>query len=96
MKRKIAAMQEIHGMDAAHTCRDCCNFVRFRYHDRILRKCKAYGVTSSMARDWAGSWMACGLFGEPFPECCRPLIELLKGGRQTEDAPLEDQCTWEI
>lgn len=74
MLRKIEAMHYRYGQVNEH-CRDCSHFIKGRYHDSILRKCKAYGMTHSEASDWAGKYLACGLFNQPLPEHHRPVIE---------------------
>ena len=84
VKRKIAAMRAEYG-SAAGFCRDCRNFVSVRYHDRILRKCAAYGITHSEASDWAGRWLACGLYGVDFGTLGRrPLMEALRAPKKLE------------
>ena len=84
VKKKIDAMRAEYG-SAAGFCRDCRNFVSVRYHDRILRKCAAYGITHSEASDWAGKWLACGLYGVDFDTLGRkPLIETLRAKKELE------------
>ena len=86
--RKIARMHELFGVEIGHTCGECVNFVSGRYHDRILRKCAAYGLTHSEASDWAKSWTACKMFGHEYNG--RPIIEL-RESRKEPDVPLEGQ-----
>ena len=71
-------------------CADCCNFVSGRYHNKVLQKCKAYGLTHSEASDWRKKWNACGLFNVPFESLSpkrRPIIELKKyaTGKRADD-----------
>ena len=95
MVRKIEAMYLFYGKREGHVCRECCNYVRGRYHDRALRKCEAYGLTHSEASDWTGKWTACGHFGQPFREWEQPLIEVLKSGRRAmADAPIAGQIAF--
>lgn len=63
---KIDKMHAFYGIRGTEQCKNCCNYIRYRYHDRQMRKCIAYGDTRSAATDWAGTYTACGLFGEPF------------------------------
>jgi hypothetical protein len=65
--RKLDLMHKIYGI-RNHKCGECCNFVSWRHHDRILRKCSVYGLTHSEASDWAKSWVACGHFDKEFDE----------------------------
>lgn len=58
--RKIDLMHQLFGPGEG-TCANCSNYVSSRYHDRILRKCKVYGLTSSEASDWKKSSVACGM-----------------------------------
>lgn len=45
-------------------CKDCPNFKRWWCGNKIVRKCKVYGVTHSIATDWNAGFDACGLFGQ--------------------------------
>lgn len=74
--RKVDLMHELFGRSEGHRCGDCPNFVCGRYRSRMLRKCKAYGLTHSEASDWAKSWEACGLFGKAYSG--GPVIEVAK------------------
>lgn len=87
MRRKIEAMHYLYGQKNEH-CRDCDHFVKGRYHDTILRKCEAYGLTHSEASDWAGKHIACGLFNVPLPEHHQPVI---KTKRYEADAIIPEQ-----
>jgi len=84
--RKIALMHEIHGVKPMHKCGDCSNFISGRYHDRILRKCKRYGLTHSEATDWAKSWTACGILNIPLPDGEKTVIEVKKMSRRVREA----------
>ena len=96
MKDKIGRMHRAYGMDKSHVCKDCCNFVRGRYHNRTLKKCKAYGLTHSEASDWANSWTACGLFNKPFEDIpFRPMIENRGNGGGDTSEPLQGQMEME-
>lgn len=63
---KINAMHAHHGVCSEQQCKNCCNYITYRYRDRTMRKCVAYGDTRSQSTDWTGKYMACGLFGKPF------------------------------
>ena len=66
-------------------CRDCCNFISGKYHNRTYRKCVAYGMTHSEASDWAWKWLACGLYGTDFDTLGRkPLIKTLCSPKKLE------------
>lgn len=93
--KKIDFMHLQFGKRADKHCAQCCNFVEGRYRDRILRKCRVYGLTHSEASDWAMTWTACGMFDQEYSG--RPLIELraqetrkLRHGQPGEE-PLEGQ-----
>lgn len=73
--KKIDAMHELFGACSGRKCKECPNFIKFRYHDVMLRKCNAYGLTHSEASDWAGKWEACGLFGKEYVG--RPIMQTL-------------------
>lgn len=81
MKKQIALMHKYFGRAYTERCGTCCNFVRDRYHDRILQKCERYGLTHSEASDWAQSWEACGVYNTPLPDGERPLMEYAGRGR---------------
>ena len=57
--RKIELMHQQFGVVAGKTCGECSNLTEHRY-DKLYRKCKIYGETSSEATDWAMRWTACG------------------------------------
>lgn len=76
MSRKIELMHELFGRNEGRKCGECSNLVCGRYRDRILRKCKVYGLTHSEASDWTKHWEACGLFGKPYAG--GPVIEIAK------------------
>jgi hypothetical protein len=82
MKKQLERMHMVYGKSHVLKCGTCCNFVRDRYHDRMLQKCERYGLTHSEASDWAQSWEACGMHNVPLPENERPMIERCKGTRE--------------
>ena len=93
--RKINLMHRIFGVCDGHTCRECSNFVKGKYHNRTLRKCKVYGMTHSEATDWAGRWQACGAFnreigGKPVMREVRP------ERREPDNTPLDGQMMMEV
>lgn len=96
--RKIDLMHRCFGKTDGHTCGECSNLVEGRYHDKILRKCKVYGMTHSEATDWAKRWLACGMFNKPYTG--GPIMQLVKRSSnrppQTPEEPLEGQMSWEV
>lgn len=95
--RKIALMQKLFGKRYGQTCRECSNLVKGRYHDRILTKCKVYGLTHSEASDWAGKWQACGMFNQPWDK--QPVITEVRPERKQKEAdntPLDGQMSLEV
>ena len=96
--RKQQLMYKHFGMCNGHLCGECSNLVEGRYHDKILRKCKVYGLTHSEASDWAKRWQACGMFNKPYTG--GPIIELVKRSSnkppQAPEEPLEGQMTLEV
>lgn len=95
--RKISLMHRLFGVCDGHACRECSNLVKGRYHDRILTKCKAYGMTHSEASDWAGRWQACGAFNQAINR--GPVIrDVVPDRRQkeTDSSPLDGQMMIEI
>lgn len=95
--RKIALMHKLFGKRYGHTCRECSNLVKGRYHNRMLTKCKVYGLTHSEASDWAGRWQACGAFNREISR--QPVIrEVVPERKQKEvdNTPLEGQIGFEV
>lgn len=85
--RKIKLMHLQFGKASEkHICGECSNFERYRYHDKLYRKCTVYGVTSSEASDWAKKYEACGMFNQEYTG--RPIIELVKHNSSSEPEPL--------
>lgn len=94
--RKIDLMHKVFGKTGGmHICKECSNFVQGQYHDRILRKCKVYGLTHSQASDWAKRYEACGMFNKEWKG--HDIIELVKrGGVQPKDViPLDGQIAFD-
>lgn len=92
--RKIDLMHQQFGVFDGHACRECSNLVKGRYHDRILTKCQVYGLTHSEASDWAGRWLACGMFNREYTGC--PVIELVQRDRREPkppEGPLDGQMS---
>lgn len=95
--RKIALMHRLFGVCEGRTCRECSNFVKGKYHDRTLCKCKVYGMTQSEASDWTGRWQACGAFNRTINR--GPVIREVVPDRmqkETENAPLDGQLRMEF
>ena len=89
--RKIDLMHRQFGKYSSkglHICGECSNFIRYRYHDKLYRKCTVYGVTSSEASDWARKYEACGMFNQEYNG--NPIIELVKHNASPEPEPLLD------
>ena len=94
---KIALIHRLFGALDGHTCRECSNFVKGRYHDRTICKCNVYGITHSEASDWAGRWHACGMFNKTWDK--QPVIrEVVRERKQkgTDNSPLEGQIRIEV
>ena len=91
MRRKIAAMHDHYGVDEqGRNCSDCCNFVKYVYMGVTYRKCRAYGDSRSVTTDWAGKYIGCGIWGEPFDnKNWVPLICVLR--RKNDNGPVEGQ-----
>ena len=93
--RKVELMHRMFGKNEAHTCGECNNLVEGRYHTRILRKCRIYGLTHSEASDWAKRWTACGKFNCEYSG--RPIIDFVRPDRTKppiQDEPLENQISF--
>lgn len=76
MTRTIQRMHDLFGRDYLHKCGQCINFNTETYLH--YKKCQRYGVTSSAASNWAGSWMACGKFNAPMTPGEKSITGLLK------------------
>lgn len=64
-KKPIELMHLYFGVKGGiHCCGTCCNLLTLKKGQRTVRKCKAFGVTSSASSDFAKRWDACGLYGE--------------------------------
>ena len=95
--RKIDLMHRIFGVSDGHVCRECSNFVKGKYHDRTLCKCRVYGMTHSEATDWAGRWQACGAFNRTLNR--QPVMREVRPERKQKEAdntPLEGQISFEV
>ena len=96
--RKIDLMHRQFGKCDGHTCGECSNLVEGRYHDKILRKCKVYGMTHSEASDWAKRWLACGLFNKHWAD--KPIIRIVRPTRkdkeEMQNTPVEGQMSMEV
>ena len=91
--RKIQLMHQMFGRKDDERCKDCSNFGRTLVGDKkLVRKCKAYGVTGSEASDWCASYPACGLFNQDYVG--RKIIDFVKPERakDIDNDPLE----WQI
>ena len=69
---------------------------KYIYHDKVLCKCKVYGLTHSEATDWAGRWMACGAFNRAISR--KPLVREVVPERKRKEAdntPIDGQISLE-
>lgn len=64
MKRKPIDMMHLYFGERGECCGTCCNLREWRYNDKKVRKCVAYGGLHSQKADWAKRWTACGLYGK--------------------------------
>lgn len=94
--RKIQAMYKHYGRRWGKWCKDCLHYLRYWYHDKPYRKCRAYGQSHSEATDWTGKWEACGLFDKTLPAGLIPMVDVLRGRKRTApEEPLEGQLSLE-
>ena len=63
--KKIDLMHSKFGTTPGKTCGECENMVEHRY-DKKYYKCFHYGLSASVATDWAKKWEACGLFNKEY------------------------------
>ena len=95
--RKIDLMHRLFGICEGHACRECSNFVKGKYHDRTLCKCRVYGMTNSEASDWAGRWQACGMFNQTWGK--NPVMREVvpeRTRKEAENMPLDGQIRLEV
>lgn len=97
MKNQLETMHRLYGKDHAHKCGQCSNFVRGRYHDRMLQKCERFGLSHSETSDWAQRWPACGMFNVPMPDDDKPVKDWAKRAqhRIVADEPADGQIRME-
>lgn len=95
--RKISLMHRIFGISDGRKCRECSNFIKGKYHDRTLCKCRVYGMTHSEASDWAGRWLACGMFNKTWDKqpVMREVVQERKQ-KKTDNSPMEGQISLEV
>lgn len=89
--RKQYLMYELFGKSEG-LCQDCEHFLRYRHHNKTVRKCDVYGDTRSEASDWKGSAQACGLYPDK-PYNGRNVIELVHGSKEPEDFQIDGQIS---
>lgn len=86
--RKIDLMHREFGyVGGMHICKECKNFIKYRYQGKPYKKCKVYGVTASAASDWANKYEACGMFNIEYHGT--PIINLVKRGRRSQDNEMQ-------
>lgn len=85
--RKIAAMHQVYGKVHGKTCEECPHFRR----DGLHYKCKAYGISLSVATDWSRHWSACFLIFKELPSDHVPVFDRLK--RKNDNEPIEGQIS---
>lgn len=90
--RKIAAMHKVYGKAHGYKCGGCPNLCGYTA-SRTWYKCLAYGNSASEATDWARSWPACGLYGQPVDKGHVPLLERLKRAKRPDNKPIEGQIS---
>ena len=90
--RKLAAMHKEYGKAHGYKCGDCPHLTRSGTRPGVMHyKCKAYGISSSEATDWACSWPACGLHDLPVDKGHTPLLERLKRAKRPDNEPIPGQ-----
>lgn len=95
--RKIALMHRLFCASDCHTCRECSNFIKGKYHDRTLCKCRVYGMTHSEASDWSGRWLACGMFNKTWDK--QPVMREVvpeRKQKETDNSQLDGQISLEV
>ena len=94
--RKIEAMHAMYGIEPGKKCKDCCNFGSYT-QSRTWYKCAAYGDSHGASTDWAGRYMACGLFNVPFGNLkTRTMIQMLKHEPRGKTEIADGQTTMEV
>ena len=91
--RKIAAMHKVFGKASGHICADCPALICKQGHGRRYYKCYCYGDSASTATDWAKSWIACGLWGQPIHKGHVALIHRLKHDKKANNQPIDGQIS---
>ena len=94
--RKLDLMHRFFGVSDGHTCRECSNFTRGKIHSKTLHKCTVYGVTSSEATDWAGRWIACGVFNQTVNR--KPIMREVipeRKRKEVDNTPIDGQISLE-
>ena len=87
--RKIELMHRQFGVVEGKTCGQCSNLTEHRYN-KLYRKCKVYGETSSEATDWAMRWTACGMFNKEYAG--GPIMRLVgRSANKQPEKPLDGQ-----
>lgn len=91
MKKKGEAMRERFG-EADGVCGGCPHLVRYFAGNKKIFKCRAYGITGSVATDWKKSEPACGLTTQII-DGFNPVIEQMKHEKHFLDKPIKGQLS---
>lgn len=92
--RKLAAMHKEYGKSYGNKCAGCQQLVCYEARSgRRWYKCQAYGESAAESTDWAKSWPACGLYGQPVDKGRTPLLERLKHAKRPDNKPIEGQIS---
>lgn len=60
--RRYKTMQQMHGTDPEHTCKECVNLMREFYHGKTYFKCSKWYISNSSATDIRLKNTACKLY----------------------------------
>lgn len=96
MAKKIDLMHREFGRCEGHTCRECCNLIRVNTGKRTVVKCCVYGNTASTASDWAGRYLACGMFNKQWGKAPVMLLSRKSDSAAPDTEPLEGQLSLEV
>lgn len=92
--RKIHLMHRFFGVCEGKTCGDCRSLISVRLGYKCLSKCVVYGVSSSVATDWAKRWTACGMFNQEYTGTEIKRIVRRGSGEKEPEEPMEGQMNY--